>query len=168
MKQRMTRSSLLYIDSLISRKTVSQSIGLTRRVLLIMSGTSLSSLLSQVKQAYDTKSSISSVKGKTSTTPVSAILVQAKISLAQSGLLLPGTSASQSKSDLQYAREILSYGALLSLKNGDVAGFERFLAQVKPFWDPSLQWVLYSLTPHRERLTLCTQPDSTLHPCKHL
>ena len=151
---------------------VSQSIGLDEAVLsAVMSGTSLASLLSQVKQAYDTKS----VKGKqpqtattTTTTPVSAILVQAKISLAQSGLLLPGTSASQSKSDLQYAREILSYGALLSLKNGDVAGFERFLAQVKPFWDPSLQWVLYSLAPHRERLTLRTQTDSTLHPCKHL
>lgn len=144
----MLRVCLVPINQAYQNEGTSQGFCNSLTDVSAMSGTSLASLLTQLKKAYDAKSSTIAAKGKqpqmtTSSAPVSAILVQAKISLAQSGLLLPGTSTSQSKSDLQYAREILSYGALLSLQNGDVAGFERFLAQIKPFWDPSLQWVSY-------------------------
>ena len=96
------------------------------------SSSSITSLLSQIKQTYDSPASSSS----TSTTPT--LLVQAKVQLAQSGLLLPSSSSSSSTKDLETARDILSYGALLSVRNRDIPAFERYLAQLKPFWDPSL------------------------------
>lgn len=92
---------------------------------------SISSLLAQIKQSYDRPASSSS--SSSSTTP---LLVKAKVQLAQSGLLLP--SSSSSSKDLETARDILSYGALLSVRNRDIPAFERYLAQLKPFWDPSL------------------------------
>lgn len=94
---------------------------------------SISSLLAQIKQNYDRPASSSSSSSSSSTTP---LLVKAKVQLAQSGLLLP--SSSSSSKDLETARDILSYGALLSVRNRDIPAFERYLAQLKPFWDPSL------------------------------
>jgi hypothetical protein len=64
-----------------------------------------------------------------------ALLVQAKIQLAQRGLLLPGSQQDHSENDVQTARDILSYGALLSVQKGDIAGFTRYLSQLKPFWE---------------------------------
>ncbi|CAD6565971.1 MAG: hypothetical protein CYPHOPRED_000119 [Cyphobasidiales sp. Tagirdzhanova-0007] len=89
------------------------------------SSTSISSLLSQIKAIYDSSNGANSA----------LLLVQAKIALAQTGLLLPGSSSQHSKADMETARDILSYGALLSVRNKDIPAFERYLAQLKPFWE---------------------------------
>lgn len=93
------------------------------------SSASISSILQQLKRIHDSPST-------SSANEANQLLLQAKIQLAQSGLLLPGTFTNASKSDLETARDILSYGALLSVRNEDTAAFERYLAQLKPFWDP--------------------------------
>lgn len=87
--------------------------------------TSLPALLQQLQSLYSSNS----------TSNASTLLVQAKIQLAQSGLLLP--SQSSSKQDKETARDILSYGALLSVKNKDVKGFERYIDMLAPFWEKS-------------------------------
>lgn len=91
-----------------------------------------SGLLSQIKGVYDKQQD-----------PASAgqLLTQAKVQLAQSGLLLPGSK--QDKKDLETARDILSYGALLAVRNQDVSQFDRFAAQLKPFWNPQLGYVMF-------------------------
>lgn len=91
----------------------------------------LRELVSQLEQVYSSNSSTSSSK---------PLLTQAKVQLAQAGLLLPSKPSPQgaSSSDLEAAREILSYGALLSLRERDFDAFQRYILQVKPFWDPAL------------------------------
>lgn len=97
---------------------------------------SVSQALQHVKSSYDAKGKQPEIQ------ETSQLLVRAKLALVKNGLLLPGGSGSrqQSKADLGAARDILSYGALLSLRSGDVNGFERLLAQLKPFWDQCLGW----------------------------
>lgn len=90
-------------------------------------------LLGQIKAIYDDGG-----KQQQEQATTGKLLTQAKVALAQSGLLVPSSSASASKKDLEAARDILSYGALLSVRSKDVSQFDRFLAQLKPFWNTDL------------------------------
>lgn len=101
-----------------------------------MPNAGLAGLVSQLQQLHAANTS--------GATPSKAILTQAKVQLAQAGLLLPSKPSPQgaSASDLEAAREILSYGALLSVREGDFAAFQRYIQQVKPFWDSQLGWVV--------------------------
>lgn len=102
----------------------------------------LADLLAQLTQLHAANTSTA--------TPSKAVLTQAKVQLAQAGLLLPSKAAPHgaSSADLELAREILSYGALLSVRERDFDAFQRYILQVKPFWDPQLgcvdaiQWPL--------------------------
>lgn len=99
-----------------------------------MASPGLAELLQQLEQLHASKAPSSS----------KAVLTQAKVQLAQAGLLLPSkpSPTGASTADLEAAREILSYGALLSLREGDFDAFQRFVLQVKPFWDAQLGWVM--------------------------
>lgn len=96
-----------------------------------MAPSSLAELVRQLEHAHSSS---------TPSTAYKQLLTQAKVQLAQAGLLLPSKPSSQgvSQSDLEAAREILSYGALLSLRDRDFDAFQRYILQVKPFWDPAL------------------------------
>jgi len=55
--------------------------------------------------------------------------------LAMTKFSLPGlTDAEQDKKNLLLAREILEFGALLSIRLKDLAAFERYVAQVKTYY----------------------------------
>lgn len=93
-----------------------------------------SALLSQIKAVYDKQQDPASA---------SSLLTRAKVQLAQSGLLVPVTGkGKQNSRELEAARDILSYGALLAVRSKDVSQFDRYLAQVKPFWSANLGWAL--------------------------
>lgn len=117
-----------------------------------MAPSSLRELVGQLEQLYSSSSTSTSSK---------PLLTQAKVQLAQSGLLLPSKPSSKgvSSSDLEAAREILSYGALLSLRERDFDSFQRYILQVKPFWDPALGCVVLS---HRDSFCLSTLLTSCL------
>jgi len=60
-----------------------------------------------------------------------------KIALTQLSLPLPGsknTDAGQLQKDLLLAREILEHAVLFSVKSKDIPAFERYFAQVKPYY----------------------------------
>lgn len=97
-----------------------------------MASPGLAELVGQLQQLHAANTSAA--------TPSKAVLTQAKVQLAQAGLLLPSKPSPQGASiaDLEAAREILSYGALLSVREGDFEAFQRYIQQVKPFWDPQL------------------------------
>lgn len=97
-----------------------------------MASAGLADLLKQLQQLHAANTSTA--------TPSKTVLTQAKVQLAQAGLLLPSKASptGASTSDLETAREILSYGALLSVREGDFDAFQRYIQQVKPFWDPQL------------------------------
>lgn len=104
-----------------------------------MASPGLGELVGQLQQLHAANTSAA--------TPSKALLTQAKVQLAQAGLLLPSKPSPQgaSTADLEAARAILSYGALLSVREGDFDAFQRYIQQVKPFWDPQLGWVALTL-----------------------
>jgi len=64
-------------------------------------------------------------------------LNQLKIGLTQLSLPIPGAKAvdpSQLQKELLLAREILEHVVLLSVKTKDIPAFERYIAQVKPYY----------------------------------
>lgn len=63
-------------------------------------------------------------------------LTKLKIALTQSGLLVPSArAASSSPEDLALARDILEIGAFWSIRNKDVASFDRYMDLLKAFYN---------------------------------
>lgn len=64
-------------------------------------------------------------------------LTKLKIALTQSGLLIPSSSTSDmtSPEDLTIARDILEVGAFASIRNKDVASFDRYMDLLRTFYN---------------------------------
>jgi len=65
-----------------------------------------------------------------------SLLNQLKIALTELGLPLPGAKAEEPhiQKELSLAREILEHAVLFSVKVKDIPAFERYFAQVKPYY----------------------------------
>jgi len=63
-----------------------------------------------------------------------ALLSKLKVALTGLTFLPPTVDAQVNKAELQMAREILEIGAFYSLENRDVASFERYVAQLKTYY----------------------------------
>lgn len=89
---------------------------------------SLESTHSKVSKAFNTPSpDLASIKTQ---------LTKAKIELTQSGLLVPSPQDARSNpSQVAMARDILEIGALASVRQKDVEGFDRYMGLLRVFYD---------------------------------
>jgi len=87
----------------------------------------------QVKNVTELKK-LMAVKppGKVNLDACATLLAKLKLALTQYAFLPSGESAS--KKELLLARETLELGAQWSIKKGDVAAFERYIAQLKVYY----------------------------------
>jgi hypothetical protein len=104
-----------------------------------MSHSTLQSLVPQLRSAVDAndvaRAKTLTRDAKVRCSPLDPELRKAdrleKLAMLPLGLLSPVPSGSQA--DMQAARDLLELSALVAMRQGDVDGFERSLAQLQPF-----------------------------------
>ncbi|GAA93641.1 uncharacterized protein L969DRAFT_91306 [Mixia osmundae IAM 14324] len=95
---------------------------------------SLAEIDTQLAQLVHATSAGAALPPHQSTQAKSAIR-DGKIAMATSGLLTLGLSSrAPSQADILHGRNILEYSALYSIRSHDVPSFERFMAQLSPYW----------------------------------